>query len=95
MLERGLLAPGLATLVFWVLLLLFATGFTGRAFFCDATIFFVPFDFFGAGLTARELRYFVEREWAQTSEDVLWRRTKAGLLMTPAQCQRVAKVLGA
>ena len=49
---------------------------------------------FGAGLTERELRYFVEREWAQTAEDVLWRRTKTGLLMTPAQRERVARVLG-
>jgi glycerol-3-phosphate dehydrogenase len=49
---------------------------------------------FGAGLTERELRYFVEREWAQTAEDVLWRRTKTGLLMTAAQRQRVAQVLG-
>jgi glycerol-3-phosphate dehydrogenase len=49
---------------------------------------------FGAGLTERELRYFVEREWAQTAEDILWRRTKTGLLMTPAQRERVAKVLG-
>ena len=49
---------------------------------------------FGGGLTERELRYFVEREWAQTAEDVLWRRTKAGLLMTAAQRQRVAQVLG-
>ena len=49
---------------------------------------------FGAGLTERELRYFVEREWAQTAEDVLWRRTKAGLLMTPVQRERVTKVLG-
>jgi glycerol-3-phosphate dehydrogenase len=48
----------------------------------------------GAGLTERELRYFVEREWAQTAEDVLWRRSKAGLLMTPAQRERVAQVLG-
>jgi glycerol-3-phosphate dehydrogenase len=49
---------------------------------------------FGAGLTERELRYFVEREWAQTAEDILWRRTKTGLLMTLAQRERVAKVLG-
>jgi D-erythritol 1-phosphate dehydrogenase len=49
---------------------------------------------FGAGLTERELRYFVEREWAQTAEDILWRRTKTGLLMTPAQRERVAQVLG-
>ena len=49
---------------------------------------------FGAGLTEREVRYFVEQEWAQTAEDVLWRRTKTGLLMTPAQRERVAQVLG-
>ena len=34
---------------------------------------------FGAGLTERELRYFIEREWARSAQDVLWRRTKAGL----------------
>jgi glycerol-3-phosphate dehydrogenase len=48
----------------------------------------------GAGLTEREVRYCVEREWAQTSEDVLWRRSKAGLLMTQAQRERVAQLLG-
>ena len=40
---------------------------------------------YGAGLTAREVEYFKEHEWARTPEDVLWRRTKAGLHMTPAQ----------
>jgi len=49
---------------------------------------------FGAGLTERELRYFVEHEWARTAEDVLWRRTKCGLLMTDTQRQRVAQALG-
>jgi glycerol-3-phosphate dehydrogenase len=49
---------------------------------------------FGAGLSERELRYLVEHEWAQTAEDALWRRTKTGLLMTPAQRERVAQVLG-
>ena len=49
---------------------------------------------FGAGLCERELRYCVAQEWAQTAEDVLWRRTKAGLLMSPAQRERVAQVLG-
>ncbi len=47
----------------------------------------------GAGLSERELRYFVEHEWARTAEDVLWRRTKVGLLMTQAQRDRVAQVL--
>lgn len=37
---------------------------------------------FGASLYAREVDYLVRREWAQTAEDVLWRRTKLGLLIT-------------
>jgi glycerol-3-phosphate dehydrogenase len=48
----------------------------------------------GAGLTEREIRYLVEHEWAQSAEDVLWRRTKAGLLMSPAQRARVERLLG-
>jgi glycerol-3-phosphate dehydrogenase len=48
----------------------------------------------GAGLTEREIRYLIEHEWAQTAEDVLWRRTKAGLLMTEAQRARVATLVG-
>ena len=50
---------------------------------------------FGAGLTGREVRYFVDLEWARTVEDVLWRRTKAGLLLSPARRERVATALGA
>ncbi|MFD1613429.1 glycerol-3-phosphate dehydrogenase [Sphingomonas tabacisoli] len=34
---------------------------------------------FGAGLTAREVDWLVEREWARSVEDILWRRTKLGL----------------
>lgn len=34
---------------------------------------------FGAGLYEREVRYFIDEEWARTVEDILWRRTKAGL----------------
>ncbi len=35
---------------------------------------------FGAGFGEAELRWLVEEEWAQTAEDVLWRRTKLGLV---------------
>lgn len=49
---------------------------------------------FGAGLTEREVRYFVEREWATCAEDVLWRRSKAGLHLSQVQRDRVAEVLG-
>jgi glycerol-3-phosphate dehydrogenase len=40
---------------------------------------------FGAGLTEREVAYLKRVEWAKTAEDVLWRRTKLGLHMTPDQ----------
>lgn len=35
--------------------------------------------FFTASLSEREVAYLAENEWAKTAEDVLWRRTKAGL----------------
>ena len=50
---------------------------------------------FGGGLYERELVYLIEREWAREPEDVLWRRTKCGLHMTPAERERVADFMGA
>ncbi|MBI3376056.1 MAG: glycerol-3-phosphate dehydrogenase [Betaproteobacteria bacterium] len=38
---------------------------------------------FGAGLYEREVRYLCEHEWARDLDDILWRRTKCGLHMTP------------
>ncbi|WP_136634607.1 glycerol-3-phosphate dehydrogenase [Pseudooceanicola onchidii] len=40
---------------------------------------------FGATLTEAEVRWLMTREWAQSAEDVVWRRTKLGLRMTPDQ----------
>jgi glycerol-3-phosphate dehydrogenase len=34
---------------------------------------------FTADLTGAEVRYLVEKEWAQTAEDILYRRSKLGL----------------
>jgi glycerol-3-phosphate dehydrogenase len=36
----------------------------------------------GADLTASEVRYLMENEWAQESDDILWRRSKLGLKLT-------------
>ena len=36
-------------------------------------------------LTGAEVRYLVENEWAQSADDVLWRRSKLGLNATPEQ----------
>jgi glycerol-3-phosphate dehydrogenase len=44
---------------------------------------------FGAHLYAREIDYMVEREWAMSAEDILYRRTKAALHLAPAQQQAV------
>jgi len=45
---------------------------------------------FGAELYAREIDYLVEHEWATTAEDVLWRRTKAGLQLDARQRDAIA-----
>jgi len=47
------------------------------------------------GLHAAELDWCVRREWALTAEDVLWRRSKAGLRATEAQEQGVDAHLAA
>ena len=49
----------------------------------------------GADLRAAEVRYLVEREWAQTEDDVLWRRTKLGLHFSPEQRARLATMIAA
>lgn len=40
---------------------------------------------FGADLYEAEVRYLMKEEWAVTSADVLWRRTKRGLKLTSDQ----------
>jgi glycerol-3-phosphate dehydrogenase len=40
---------------------------------------------FGADLTGAEVRYLIMNEWAQTADDVLWRRSKLGLRFSAAE----------
>lgn len=40
---------------------------------------------FGGTLTAREIDYLKREEWAKTADDVLWRRTKLGLVLSDAE----------
>ncbi len=49
----------------------------------------------GAGLYTREVDYLCREEWASESADILWRRTKLGLFMTPGQKTRLANYLKA
>ena len=40
---------------------------------------------FGADLSSAEVRYLMKYEWAQTADDVLWRRSKLGLTVSEAE----------
>jgi glycerol-3-phosphate dehydrogenase len=48
---------------------------------------------FGAGLTSAELEYLQTHEWAQSAEDVLWRRTKVGLHMAKEERDEITRLL--
>ncbi len=48
---------------------------------------------FGGGLTAREVDWMIDHEWARTVDDVIWRRSKLGLVMGEANIARLAKYL--
>jgi glycerol-3-phosphate dehydrogenase len=50
-------------------------------------------DDFGHGLCAAEVNYLIAQEWAQTAEDVLWRRTKLGLRFTPEETANLARYI--
>jgi glycerol-3-phosphate dehydrogenase len=45
---------------------------------------------FGPELTGAEVRYLMAREWARFPEDILWRRSKLGLTMGPADREALA-----
>jgi glycerol-3-phosphate dehydrogenase len=50
-------------------------------------------ELFGADLTQREVEYLIEREWARTADDILWRRTKLGLRMRSGDRVRLEEYL--
>ncbi|KAA0017806.1 glycerol-3-phosphate dehydrogenase [Salinicola corii] len=48
---------------------------------------------FGSGLTRAEVDYLIEHEWARTSADILWRRSKLGLRLTSDEQQTLSRYL--
>jgi glycerol-3-phosphate dehydrogenase len=44
-------------------------------------------------LYEREVHHFVEHEWACVPDDILWRRTKTGVHLTPAQRAQAAETI--
>ncbi len=48
----------------------------------------------GADLTEREVDFLRRTEWARTADDILWRRTKLGLRVTPAEAASLQERMG-
>lgn len=50
---------------------------------------------FAGTLYEREVEYLIRHEWAMTSEDILWRRTKQGLYATEGEVLELERYLSA
>ncbi|WP_037087135.1 glycerol-3-phosphate dehydrogenase [Neorhizobium vignae] len=50
---------------------------------------------FGGDLYEAEVKYLVDREWAMSAEDVLWRRTKDGLRLSETEKQYLEEYMAA
>lgn len=48
---------------------------------------------FAPGLGKTEVEWLLREEWARTADDILWRRSKLGLVATPAQQAALEKYL--
>ena len=49
----------------------------------------------GSGVSRGEIEYLKQREYARTVEDVIWRRSKLGLVVSDDTKQRIADILAA
>jgi glycerol-3-phosphate dehydrogenase len=47
----------------------------------------------GADLYQREVDFLIESEWAASVEDIIWRRSKLGLRLSPVEIGRLASYL--
>lgn len=73
----------------WAARLIRAYGTEARALLGDAKNTADLGEDFGATLTAREVAWLMDKEYARTAEDVVWRRNKLGLRLTPDQIARL------
>ena len=48
---------------------------------------------FGADLGQREVDFLVEKEWARSADDILWRRSKLGLRFSPEEVAALTRYL--
>lgn len=73
----------------WIDRLVKAYGTLAGAWLKDAASLDALGPHFGSGLTGAEVDYLIAREWARSSEDILWRRTKLGLRLSPAEANEL------
>ncbi|MDP5085859.1 MAG: glycerol-3-phosphate dehydrogenase [Yoonia sp.] len=69
----------------WALRLIKAYGTEAKVILGDAKSAADLGQDFGATLTAAEVKWLISREYAQTAEDVVWRRSKLGLRLSQDQ----------
>ncbi len=50
-------------------------------------------DHIAHGLYQKELEYLIHYEWAKTAEDVLWRRTKLGMLFSAEEIEKLERYI--
>lgn len=48
-------------------------------------------DCFGGDLYEFEVKYLMDNEWAQSAEDILWRRSRLGLFFSPDETKKLQK----
>ncbi len=69
----------------WAKRLVRAYGTEARAILRDARAKADLGRDFGASLTEAEVRWLMDREWARTGQDVVWRRSKLGLRLSDGE----------
>ena len=74
--------------------LMHAYGLRAERFLADAKSMDDLGPCFAGDLTAAEVRYVVDNEWAQNADDVLWRRSKIGLRATAEDCAALDRFIG-
>jgi glycerol-3-phosphate dehydrogenase len=70
---------------FWARRLVRAYGTQAAEILGDATTAADLGQDFGDTLSEAEVRWLIANEYAQTATDIVWRRTKLGLRLTPEQ----------
>jgi glycerol-3-phosphate dehydrogenase len=73
----------------WIDRLVKSYGTLARSWLKDAASLEDLGQHFGSSLTGAEVDYLIEREWARSAEDVLWRRTKLGLRLDAAEASEL------